>query len=100
MSARRGTKNYAHRILVPTVEKLRMYYVEYMMLIEIYTCVACIEDKMPQVLEVDIERREQMAMISMIIQSTTLDKSYKDVPRDYFITNEGIVCPHPTSKQS
>ena len=54
---------------------------------DLYVC-GYVEYQTPQVLKVDIEEREQMAMVSTITQSTTLDESYKEIPRDYFIMKE------------
>ena len=51
-------------------------------------CCGYIEKQTLEVLEIDIEKREQMAMISTITQSTILDESYKEIPCDYFITKE------------
>ena len=52
-----------------------------------YIC-GCIVDKTLQVLEVDIKKREQIAMLLTITQSTILDESYKEILREYFVTKE------------
>ena len=52
-----------------------------------YMC-GCIEDKTPQVLNADIEKREQTALVLTIRRITTLDEAYKEISRDYFLAKE------------
>ena len=52
-----------------------------------YLC-GCVCDKTPQILEVNIEKREQLALVLTIAKNMTIDESYKDTPRDYFVTKE------------
>ena len=46
------------------------------------------KETQPKLKEVNVDKREQMALVSTITQSTTLDESYKEIPRDYFITKD------------
>ena len=41
----------------------------------------------PQAIEIDMTQGDHMALVSTITQSTT-DASYKEIPRDYFITRD------------
>ena len=46
------------------------------------------KENQPKVKEVNVDKREQMALVSTITQSTTLDESYKEIQHNYFITKD------------
>ena len=52
-----------------------------------YLC-RCIDDKTPQVQEVNIEKKVQMTLVLTITQGTTIIENYRETPHDYIVTKE------------